>query len=66
MVFHAAFLQLLSCFPLLISLAHAGAYPPDSVDKLASASMSKLQDYIKKNGAKNNCTLENAVKRLEW
>jgi len=50
----------------LVSHVLAGAYPPDPVDELAAASMSKLQDYLAKNPANGGCTLDTAIRRQEW
>lgn len=46
-------------------LAAAGPYPPDEVDKLATSSLPKLQEYLKRN-PQGECTLETAVRRKEW
>ncbi|KAK4446285.1 hypothetical protein QBC34DRAFT_470052 [Podospora aff. communis PSN243] len=45
--------------------ALAGAYPPDAVDQLATASLPKLREWLAKN-PQGNCTLENAIRRKEW
>ncbi|KAK0736745.1 hypothetical protein B0T21DRAFT_441541 [Apiosordaria backusii] len=47
------------------SLAAAQTYPPDVVDQLATASLSKVKDWLAKN-PQGNCTLETAVRRKEW
>ncbi|KAK4194155.1 hypothetical protein QBC40DRAFT_321258 [Triangularia verruculosa] len=50
---------------LFASLVAAQTYPPDEVDKLAAASLSKVKDWLAKN-PQGNCTLETAVRRKEW
>ncbi|KAK4186702.1 hypothetical protein QBC35DRAFT_553521 [Podospora australis] len=45
------------------------AYPPDSVDKLADATLPKVEAWLKKkeaDGTNFNCTAENVVVRREW
>ncbi|KAE9363228.1 Di-copper centre-containing protein [Stipitochalara longipes BDJ] len=43
-----------------------GPYPLDVVDKLEEASLSNFEAYLAKHPSKSNCTLETAVKRMEW
>lgn len=50
---------------LFATLAAAGAYPPDIVDELATASLPKLEEWLAKN-PQGDCTLETAVRRKEW
>ncbi|KAK3367888.1 hypothetical protein B0H63DRAFT_87371 [Podospora didyma] len=50
---------------LFTGSAMAGPYPPDAVDKLAEASMSKLKDWLAKN-PQLDCTVETASVRKEW
>jgi tyrosinase len=53
----------------LVAGASAGftkrQYAPDEVDKLAKASLPKLQEWLAKN-PQGGCTLENAIRRKEW
>ncbi|ORY12827.1 hypothetical protein BCR34DRAFT_481904 [Clohesyomyces aquaticus] len=42
-------------------------YPLDEVDKLEEANLAKFEAYLAKtNASAHGCTLENAVKRMEW
>jgi tyrosinase len=43
-----------------------GPYPLDDVDKLQDASLDKFAAWVAKHPSKSGCTLENAVRRLEW
>lgn len=51
---------------LIVSQAYAGIYPQDAVDKLAASSLDKLKTYLAANPSKTGCTLDNAIKRMEW
>lgn len=60
-------------FPLTTLLTHeyrrndGFPYPLDDVDKLEENSLSRFQTYLsKKNTSSHGCTLENAVRRMEW
>ncbi|KAI1505972.1 hypothetical protein F5X99DRAFT_415647 [Biscogniauxia marginata] len=44
----------------------ASAYAPDVVDKLEEESIGKFEEWVAKNPAESGCTLETAVKRMEW
>lgn len=43
-----------------------GPYPLDSVDELEMTSLKNFEAYLAKNPSKSGCTLETAVKRMEW
>ncbi|KAF4637486.1 hypothetical protein G7Y89_g594 [Cudoniella acicularis] len=43
-----------------------GPYPLDEVDKLEASSLSKFAAYLAKHPSPSGCTLQNAVRRMEW
>ncbi|KAH8653070.1 hypothetical protein BGZ60DRAFT_533264 [Tricladium varicosporioides] len=52
--------------PFTLERRSDGPYPLDTVDKLEQSSLKNFEAYLAKHPSKSGCTLETAVRRMEW